>query len=107
MSSLLKITVLRPLRSHLRPCIIQVQRPLHQTTRLTLRETKEQSPETLEKAKQEQMKGGSGTKSRELQSEGEEAVGADQEKVKDDKKHMEELQKETANESQREHPEGK
>jgi len=53
------------------------------------------------------MKGANGGKSRELQSEGEEAVGADQEKVKDDKKHMEELQKETANESQKEHPEGK
>jgi len=53
------------------------------------------------------MKAGNGGKSRELQSEGEEAVGADQEKVRDDKKHMEELQKETANESQKEHPEGK
>ena len=106
MASLLRLYTLRPLRSHFRPCVLQA-RPLHQTTRLSLRETEEQSPETLEKAKQDQMKGANGGKSRELQSEGEEAVGADQEKVKDDKKHMEELQKETANESQKEHPEGK
>lgn len=100
----MRITSFRPVhisRSHLQPTALSRQFSI--APQLRLRENKEQDPEEVEKKKQQNLKDG---KQRELQSAGEEAVGADQEKVKDDKKHMEELQKETANESQRNHPKG-
>lgn len=79
-------------------------RPFSGASQLRLRENKEQDPNEVEKNKQEQFN--DKDKRRELKSAGEEAVGADQEKVKDNKAHISELQKETANESQKKHPEG-
>lgn len=75
-------------------------RPFSTSLQCRLRENAEQDPDDLEKKKQQAAQ--TGEKSRDLKSEGEEAVGADQEKVKDDQKHIEELQKQTANESQKE-----
>ena len=71
---------------------------------LRLKEDKPHDPEELEKKKQ---KAQNGEKDRDLQSSSEEAVGADQEKVKDNNKHMEELQKQTAQKSEENHPQGK
>ena len=79
-------------------------RPFSVASQLRLREGKEQDPNEVEKNKQEQFD--SDEKRRELKSGGEEAVGADQEKVKDNQAHISELQKETANKSQKKHPEG-
>lgn len=45
--------------------------------------------------------------SRDVASKSEEVVGADQEKVRDHDKHMEQLQKETAQQSEENHPKGK
>jgi hypothetical protein len=70
-----------------------------------LKEDKEQSPQELEKAKQEQMKGGK--KSSELESASEADVKADRQNVKDHDKHMEDLQKQTAQQKEKEHPAGK
>lgn len=79
-------------------------RPFSVASQLRLREGKEQDPNEVEKNKQEQFD--DKEKRRELKSAGEEAVGADQEKVKDNKEHISDLQKQTANESQKKHPEG-
>ena len=79
--------------------------PFSTSTRLRIKEDKERSPEEVERAKQEQLKDKEWK--RELASGSEEAVGADQEKVKDHDKHMEELQKQTAQKSEENHPEGK
>ena len=80
-----------------------LSRPFSIAPQLRLREGKEQDPDEIERSKQENLKNG---KPRELESNAEESVGADQEKVKDDQEHMKELQKETANKSQEKHPEG-
>jgi hypothetical protein len=70
-----------------------------------LKEDKEQSGQDLEKAKQEQFK--SGDKRRELESNSEAGVKADRQNVKDHDKHMEDLQKQTAQQKEKEHPAGK
>lgn len=75
-------------------------RPLSSTRQLRLKEDKAQSPEEIEKAKQEQLK--SGKKKEVLESQSESAVGADK-----DGKGIDQMQKETAKEHQKEHPEGK
>ncbi|KAF2172819.1 hypothetical protein M409DRAFT_49345 [Zasmidium cellare ATCC 36951] len=80
-------------------------RPLSSTRQLRLKEDKNQSPEQIEQAKQEQLK--SGKKKEELESQSESVVGADREEVKDHDQHIEQLQKEAAKQHQREHPEGK
>jgi len=59
----------------------------------------------VEEAKQKSMKQQEG--SRDVASKSEEVVGADQEKVKDHDKHMEQLQKETAQQGEENHPKGK
>ena len=66
-----------------------------------MKEDKEADPEDAERAKQQAIKNPE-AENRQVKSAGEEAVGADQEHVKDDKAHMEELQKQTAQESQKE-----
>ncbi len=74
-------------------------------SRLRLREDADRSPEEVEKQKQESMKKSGSTRG--VASASEEVVGADQQKVKDHDKHMEELQKQTAQKSEEQHPEGK
>lgn len=76
-------------------------RPLSYSRPLALREDQEQSPQEIEKAKQDQLKGGK--KSQDLESSSETVVKAEQEKVSDHDSHMEKLQKETAKQSEKEH----
>lgn len=98
--------------------IAQWQQPLRRTLvqtsptrtfvsaqRLRLKEDADRGPEEIEAAKQEQLK--TGKRKGELESQSEAAVGADQQKVDDHGKHMEDLQKQTANQKQSEHPAGK
>lgn len=94
-------------RQPLRLALIQspASRPLSSTRHLQLKEDKPQTPEQIEKAKQEQLK--SGKKKEDLESSSESVVGADRENVKDHDKHMKELQQESAKQHQEEHPEGK
>lgn len=80
-------------------------RPFSTSRTLRLKENNERSPEQVEQAKQAALKNKNG--SREVESASEEVVGAEQEKVKDHDKHMEKLQKETAQQSEKNHPEGK
>ena len=80
-------------------------RPFSTSRTLRLKEDADRSPEEVEKAKQEQLK--KQEWSRETASASEEVVGADQQKVKDHGKHMEELQKDTAQKSEENHPQGK
>jgi hypothetical protein len=80
-------------------------RPFSTSRTLRIKEDTERSPEEAEKAKQEQLK--KQEWNRGTASASEEVVGADQQKVKDHDKHMEELQKQTAQESEENHPQGK
>ncbi|RMZ15114.1 hypothetical protein D0862_01794 [Hortaea werneckii] len=68
---------------------------------LRLKEDKEQTPEQVEKAKQEQMKGNKNARD-ELTSSSEAAVHADKEQPADKNSHIQEMQKQTANKSQQE-----
>ncbi|RMZ28332.1 hypothetical protein D0859_07599 [Hortaea werneckii] len=68
---------------------------------LRLKEDKEQSPEQVEKAKQEQMKGNKNARD-ELTSSSEAAVHADKELPADKSSDIQEMQKQTANKSQQE-----
>merc|ERR1712039_649359 len=76
-----------------------VQRPASRAfscaPQLRFKEDKEQSPEQVEKAKQEQMKGNKNARE-ELTSSSETAVPADK------NSHIQEMQKQTANKSQQE-----
>lgn len=69
---------------------------------LRLKEDKAQDPDEIEKAKQEQLR--SGERKRELESHSEESVKAEQEhgKIDDHEEHIEDLQKETAANSEAE-----
>lgn len=80
-------------------------RPFSTSRTLRIKEDAERSPEEAEKAKQEQLK--KQEWNRGTASASEEVVGADQQKVRDHDKHMEELQKDTAQKSEESHPEGK
>lgn len=80
-------------------------RPFSTSRTLRIKEDVERSPEEAEKAKQEQLK--KQEWNRGTASASEEVVGADQQKVKDHDKHMEELQKQTAQKSEENHPQGK
>lgn len=75
-------------------------RTFSSTPLLRLKEDKQQSPDEIEKAKQEQLR--TGDRKRELESHSEENVKADQEHkdVEDHGAHIEELQKETARKSE-------
>merc|ERR1711967_168479 len=82
-----------------------VQRPASRAfscaPQLRFKEDKEQSPEQVEKAKQEQMKGNKNARE-ELTSSSEAAVHADKEQPADKNSHIQEMQKQTANKSQEE-----
>ena len=85
-------------------------RPFTSAQRLQIKEDKEQNPEEIERAKKEQLKKqqeGKGEWHEELASSSESHVKADRENVKDHDKHMEDLQKETAQKHEEEHPRGK
>lgn len=86
-------------------CARTPSRPLSYSRPLALKEDKVQDPQEIEKAKQEQLK--DGKKKQELESASETGVKADREKVNDHKSHMEDLQKETAQQKEQEHPQGK
>ncbi|GAB7363417.1 hypothetical protein MBLNU230_g3694t1 [Neophaeotheca triangularis] len=80
-------------------------------TRLSAgKEDKDRSPEEVERVKQEQLKKqekGEGHWHEELASAGEAGVAADRQNVKDHEEHMEDLQKQTAQKAEKEHPQGK
>lgn len=73
--------------------------------RLRLKEDHDHSPEEAEQHKQESMKNPEGHRG--VKSSSEEHIGADREKVHDHDDHMEDLQKETAQKHEEEHPHGK
>ncbi|KAK3678599.1 hypothetical protein LTR78_001897 [Recurvomyces mirabilis] len=77
---------------------------------LRLKEDGDRSAEELEKKKQQQLqkqRDGKAEWHESLASAGESNIAADKEKVNDHGKHMEDLQKETASQSEKEHPDGK
>ncbi|KAI4747444.1 hypothetical protein E4T50_02269 [Aureobasidium sp. EXF-12298] len=76
----------------------------------SIKEDAARSPEELEKTKQEQLKAqkqGKAQWNEDLASAGEASITADREKVHDHDSHMEDLQKETAGQAEKEHPHGK
>ena len=93
--------VLRPAAPFLRP--LSIAPPLR------LKEDKPQDPDEVEKAKHEQMKPGKGQSQErdKLSSSSESAIAAENEKVDDHGKHIEDLQQETAQQSEKDHPHGK
>jgi hypothetical protein len=85
-------------------------RTLTTTPLLRIKEDANRSPEELEKIKQDQLKDqkqGKGQWNEKLASAGEASIAADKENVKDHDGHMEELQKQTAGQAEKEHPHGK
>jgi hypothetical protein len=85
-------------------------RPFSQAQQLRLKEDANRSPEELERIKQEQLKQqkeGKGQWNEELASSSESHVAADKQKVDDHAQHMSDLQKETAQKTQEEHPSAK
>jgi hypothetical protein len=85
-------------------------RPFSQAQQLKLKEDANRSPEELERIKQEQLKQqkeGKGQWNEELASSSESHVAADKEKVNDHQQHMSDLQKETAQQTQKNHPDAK
>jgi len=82
------------------------------SSRLSIKEDGNRSPEELEAKKNEQIqkqKDGKGHWHEELASAGEASIAADKDahKVDDHDSHMEDLQKQTAGQAQKEHPHGK
>lgn len=77
-------------------------RPFTSARTSRIPEDKKQDPEEAERAKQNANQ--SKEARREVASSSEEVVGADQQKVNDHGKHMEDLQKQTAQETQENHP---
>jgi len=91
---------------------LQASRPFSAHARFFIKEDADRSPEELEKHKQDHLKKqekGEGEWDRNLASHGEESIAADRQsdKVGDHDEHMEDLQKETAGESEKDHPHGK
>ena len=72
---------------------------------LRLKEDVERSPEEVEQAKQEQLREQQWHK--DLASSSEEHVKADQENIEDHDQHMEDLQKQTKQETEKNHPDAK
>lgn len=75
-----------------------------------IKEDKPSSPEELEAKKQQQLKEqqqGKGRWHEDLASAGEASITADRQNVHDHDEHMEDLQKETAGQAEKEHPHGK
>lgn len=85
---------------------VTISRPFTTARQFRLKEDKERDPEEAEQAKQEAMNKTTEGSHRGVASSSEEDVGADREKVRDHDKHMEELQKQTAQKSEEEHPKG-
>ncbi|KAK0344290.1 hypothetical protein LTR91_018900, partial [Friedmanniomyces endolithicus] len=86
------------------------RRPFTALPPLLLKEDSTRSPEELDAKKHEQLdkqKKGENTWDEGLASSSESHIAADKQEVGDHGKHMEELQKQTAGESEKEHPEGK
>lgn len=99
MRSVFRVAPRQPLRLVLQSRTTSY-RPLSTTHQLRLKEDKPQSPEEIEDAKQKQHQ--SQSKREELESSSETAVRAEK-----DNKGPEELQKETAQKAQKEHPKAK
>lgn len=81
-----------------------------QSRRFAGKEDKDRSPEEVERVKQEQIekqRKGQGHWHEELASAGESSIAADRQNVKDHGEHMEDLQKETAQKTQEQHPQAK
>ncbi|CAK1355744.1 hypothetical protein CB0940_00564 [Cercospora beticola] len=91
-------TRLQPARNAVQRSIV-FQRPLSSSPQLRLKEDKPQSPQEIEKAKQQQQ---DPKQREELESSSETVVKAEQ-----NSKGPEELQKETAQQAQKEHPKAK
>lgn len=92
-------------RQPIRPVKSNLARSFTTGSTLRLKEDKSQDPQEIEQAKQEQLK--TGKKKEELESQSETGVKADREKVHDHSEHMKDLQKQTAQQTQKEHPHGK
>jgi hypothetical protein len=85
-------------------------RPFSQAQQLRLKEDANRSPEEIERTKQEQLqkqKEGKGHWHEELASSSESHIAADKENINDHDKHIDDLQKETAQQTQKNHPEAK
>ncbi|GIZ40534.1 hypothetical protein CKM354_000386800 [Cercospora kikuchii] len=91
-------TRLQPTRNAVQRSVV-FQRPLSSSPQLRLKEDKLQSPQEIEKAKQQQQ---DPKQREELESSSETVVKAEQ-----NSKSPEELQKETAQQAQKEHPKSK
>jgi len=100
---------LRSIRRLPRPAL-QRSATISTSSRLLIKEDADRSPDEIEAKKNEQIqkqKEGKGHWHEELASAGESNIAADKEKVHDHEEHMEDLQKQTAGQAQREHPHGK
>jgi hypothetical protein len=85
-------------------------RTLSTTPFRMIKEDANRSPEELEQTKQDQLKAqkeGTAEWNEKLASAGEASITADKQNVKDHDSHMEELQKQTAGQAEKEHPQGK
>ena len=93
-----------------RPAVRQLIRTFNSAQHLRLKEDGDRSPQEIENLKQEQLKKqekGEGHWHEGLASGGESNIAADKEKVHDHDEHMEDLQKETAQQHEKDHPHGK
>jgi len=102
-------TLIRTIRHLPRPTIVR-SATFTTSPRLRIKEDATREPHELEAKKNEQLekqRQGKGHWHEELASSGEANVTADREKVHDHDSHMEELQKQTAQSSEKEHPHGK
>ncbi|KAK5724485.1 hypothetical protein LTR15_004530 [Elasticomyces elasticus] len=87
-----------------------LSRPFTSARSLRLKEDGNRTPEELDAKKHEQIekqKKGEGHWHEDLASSSESHIAADKEKINDHDQHMEDLQKETAGQSEKDHPEGK
>lgn len=85
-------------------------RPFSHAQQLRLKEDSPKSPEETDRIKQEQIKkqqDGKGHWHEELASQSESHVAADRENVDNHDKHIDDLQKETAQQTQQNHPAAK
>nr|OQO20809.1 hypothetical protein B0A51_11949 [Rachicladosporium sp. CCFEE 5018] len=90
--------------------LIAPMRRFTQAPALRLKEDANRSPEELDRIKHEQIekqKQGKGEWHEELASSSESNTAADKEKVHDHDEHIEDLQKETAEQQEKDHPHGK
>jgi len=85
-------------------------RPFSQAQQLRLKEDANRSPEETERVKQEQLqkqKEGKGHWHEELASSSESHIAADKENINNHDEHINDLQKETAQQTQKNHPDAK